>query len=160
MTNEVVAGQQDHGKRTTTTPTTDDATLFDVAPPPVVGRGAYGPVVRQAEPQLAPEYPDWQRGPASRPSEPRDRHTAVRNADPSWVAAAVGLLETFAATGTTFSADDLRDGLPTTTSGTKALGGVFSDAAARGLIEVAGFGPSRSASRRGGAIRLWRGRAR
>jgi len=159
MTNEVVAGQQDHAESNAQSAPEGDGALFAMPAPPVVGRGAYGPVTRQAEPEPTPEYPDWQRGPASRPTEPRDRYTSVTNADPSWVAAAVGLLATFAATGSTFSADDLRDGLPTTTSGTKALGGVFSDAAARGLIEVAGYGPSRSASRRGGATRLWRGRA-
>lgn len=154
---ESPAGQRDYGHGTASGAQDAENTLFGVT----VNNGYGGKTVTfsAGDTDSEPTYPAWQRGPAA-PRPVPSRSTAVRNTDPRWVAQATARIGALAARGEPFSADDVRRGLLPSTDGAKALGGLFSEAASRGLIECTGFGASRSVSRRGGVVRQWRGRQR
>lgn len=101
--------------------------------------------------------PDHRRGPAPEPRQAPSRTSARQHADPAWVAAAVRRISALAALGGRFEAADVRNVLPPSVSGVAALGALFAEAAANGTIIPAGYGASRSPSRRGSAVRFWRG---
>ena len=82
--------------------------------------------------------------------------------DAWWRSCAEQALEVLAASGQTFCADDLRGdlfGLAEPRHGAH-WGALLSGASKAGTIEPAGFAISTSPSRRGGVLRLWRGKSR
>ena len=83
----------------------------------------------------------------------------------SWHVAARTALHDLADTGAWFSSDDVADRVGLPDSGhaangrNSAMGSLFSQAAADGLIESDGrVVRSRQPHRKGGAVRMWRGR--
>jgi ribosomal protein L37E len=87
------------------------------------------------------------------------RRQAVAALPPAWRVAAEHAIDTLAATGQPFSADDVRDrvghamGRPADNS----FGGLFAKACRAGRIEPAGYTQSRRVEGRGRVLRLWRG---
>lgn len=79
---------------------------------------------------------------------------------PDWDrAVVVQAIETLAATGRTFTSDDLwRLGVPMPAN-PNALGALFSAARKRGVIECVGYQPSAREGRNASVVRVWRGRA-
>lgn len=83
---------------------------------------------------------------------------AVLDTSAEWHADAMARIEAYAASGISFSADDLRDSLrPAPTP--NDVGTVFRAARTLGLITCAGYTESKAPSRKGGLIRLWVGTA-
>lgn len=77
-------------------------------------------------------------------------------ADPVWADHAMTLLESFAGSGVSFTADDLREIVGAGPS-PGALGAVFLRAAKRGRIRRIGLGRSRRLSRKGAVVSRWVG---
>ncbi|NNM44585.1 hypothetical protein [Knoellia koreensis] len=79
--------------------------------------------------------------------------------DDWWADGALRAIEALAAAGVIFSADDLRDdpyNLPAPHHPSQ-WGAVFAKAKQAGLIKPVGYAASRTGSRNGGVLRLWRG---
>jgi hypothetical protein len=82
--------------------------------------------------------------------------------DPWWVDGALRAIATLAATGEVFSADQPRAepfSIPEP-SHPNHWGGLWAKAKAEDLIKPVGYASSRTASRNGGVLRLWRGTGR
>lgn len=80
---------------------------------------------------------------------------ALAAEDPAWIERASEVIERFASSGETFSADDVRviTGDPIRPG---SLGGVFRSAVRQGLVTPAGIATSNRVVRHGGIQRLWR----
>ncbi len=158
VTSSRPAQQQDHSQGTADLGQEQEDALFAAS----TSVGAYG--VRSTTFRIPDDEPapDYRRGPGAVPRQAsgpaRSRTSARQHADPEWVAAAVRRIAALAALGGRFEAADVRKVLPPSVSGVAALGAIFAEAAARGTIVPAGYGPSRSPSRRGSAVRFWAGR--
>lgn len=83
---------------------------------------------------------------------------AIRHRDDWWWSGAMRALEHEATSGRPFAADDLAEtyGLPAPDHPGR-WGALFRVAHKRGLVEPVGFRQSRSPSRAGGVLRVWRG---
>jgi len=150
------AGQRDHDNGSAVTDETGDGALFPPPPVVVVTTGTYGErIEREVE-----SFPAWMRGPAPKPRPTPPRSSTLAHADPAWVRAASARVKWLASTDVTFTADDVRDKVPTSPADARALGALFSEFAGRGQIVCVGLQASATPSRRGGALRVWRGRAR
>ncbi|HMM96716.1 hypothetical protein [Phycicoccus sp.] len=94
------------------------------------------------------------------PCAPSEReHLDDTHLDPFWTDGALRAIETLAAGGAIFSADDLRAdpySIPEPAHPSH-WGALFAKARAQGIIRPVGFIVSRTASRNGGALRTWRG---
>lgn len=84
---------------------------------------------------------------------------ALHGTHPWWKVAAEREIERLAASGREFTADDLWEavGSPMAGASHQAVGGLFSQACRRGLIESVGFRQSQRASRHASVLRVWRG---
>lgn len=80
----------------------------------------------------------------------------ARRGDPDGFDLAVGVIRRLAWSGRTFSADTVR---AETVIASNAIGAAFRHCHTQGLIEAVGYVTSRSPSRHGGVLRLWRGKA-
>ena len=82
----------------------------------------------------------------------------------TWKEEATIELRKLAASGVPFSSDDLTakvgvpDGTHSPNGVNSGVGGIFGGAARAGLIEMVGVMKSSSSHRKGGMIRVWRGR--
>ena len=82
--------------------------------------------------------------------------------DPWWLDGALRAIETLAAADVIFSTDELRAdpfNIPEP-SHSSHWGALFAKARAEGLVKPVGFTTSRTISRNGGVLRLWRGASR
>ena len=81
------------------------------------------------------------------------------HADDDWKVAAAAALEQCAATGQEFTADDVRDAIPShiTTHEMRALGPVMKAGVRRGLIAAVGYTTKGRAEAHGRPRRLYRG---
>lgn len=82
--------------------------------------------------------------------------------DPWWLDSTMTAIGALAATGEIFTTDNLRDdpySLPEPRHSSH-WGAAFSMARRQGLIRPVGYAASRTASRNGGVLRLWRGTGR
>lgn len=83
---------------------------------------------------------------------------------PDWRTWAMTEIERLARTGLPFTSDDLLDavGHPDMShapnGGNNLIGSVMREAKQRGLIEAIRYRPARQQHRKGGIVRLWRGR--
>ena len=82
--------------------------------------------------------------------------------DEWWVDGALRAIEDLAASGAIFSADQLRAdpyNIPDP-SHPNHWGALFAKARAEGIVKPVGYAASRTATRNGGVLRLWRGARR
>lgn len=94
-------------------------------------------------------------GPLELALEKAEREKAI------WVRLASSALEDLIASGSEFSADDVREAMPEGLEPhhPNAWGALFNGYRREGLIELAGYRQSTTKSRNGGVLRMWRGAA-
>lgn len=81
---------------------------------------------------------------------------AVIDTPEAWHADALDVIKAWAATGSPFTAEDLRQSMRPA-PGDKCPGNAFQAARRAGLITSVGYKESTDRSRKGGVIRVWRG---
>jgi hypothetical protein len=80
--------------------------------------------------------------------------TAMVLADTDWHEDALNIIRAFAASGLTFTADDLRNSIRPAPQ-PNDIGNVFQSARKAGMITCVGFRESMVPSRRRGVVRVW-----